>query len=426
MILITVSFSYISSAFGQSNQEKTCADCHGDLLKYEYLHPVVEDACDNCHQKKEGDHPNSVGNEFYLTESIPDLCYMCHDPKNTKKNVHPPVTDGYCMMCHSPHGSSNPAMIKKSPNQETCMRCHDFKIPETDKMHAPVKSGDCQNCHDPHQSDNSYFLKETKPQLCFSCHENEKKEASLENIHYPFDDDCGNCHKPHSSSENYLMSEKTPDICFNCHDGFKENFEKSVSSHSVALDQKNCINCHSPHASSYSSMLKNDKKNLCLGCHNKKIKTETRTIENIDRKIKTGVSVHGAIEFDGCATCHKPHFSEYESLLIGKYPRKKYENAEVENFSLCFECHEQDLLEKEKTTNATNFRNGETNMHYLHVKGKKGRSCSLCHDVHASGNEHLIRKVSKFGSWEMQMNYKVTTAGGSCFPGCHAEKSYRR
>ena len=423
--MIIVCFSYSYSLYAQ-NEKKTCTDCHESLIKQEYIHPVAEDACDNCHQSSDKEHPNSIGPEFSLSESVPDLCYMCHEGLNTKKNVHAPITDGYCMMCHSAHGSSNASLLKVNPVEKTCYECHDLEIPDTDVLHMPVKEGKCNGCHDPHQSDNNSFLKNTKPQLCFNCHEDVKKQADLENIHYPFDDDCSTCHKSHSSNENYLMSEKTPDLCFNCHDGFKESSEKSKSSHSIVFDKTNCANCHSPHASSYSSLLKHDGKDLCLSCHNKTIKTNTEVIENIAVILNKAKSVHAAIEMDGCASCHKSHSSEYRDLLIGEYPSSKYVKAEVENFALCFECHDSELLEKEFTTSATNFRTAERNMHYLHVKGKKGRNCSLCHDVHASKNERLIHEKRLFGNWEMSMNFKLTKTGGSCFPGCHAEKSYER
>ena len=425
IILIVICFSYSYSLYGQDDQ-KSCTDCHESLIKHEVIHAVAEDACDNCHQSSGAKHPTAKGNEFTLNELVPDLCYMCHDGINTKKNIHAPITDGYCMMCHSAHASPNNALLIENPAQKLCYMCHDLEIPKTDNMHTPVKKGNCQECHDPHQSDNSTFLKNTKPQLCFKCHENVKNEAGLDNIHYPFDDDCATCHKPHSSSEDYLMTEKTPTLCFNCHDDFTAVVATMKSSHSILFDKKNCANCHSPHASAYNSMLKKDSKDVCLTCHSRTIKSDSIRVENIGRNIKRGKSVHAALEMDGCATCHKPHFSEYESLLKGNYPSGKYTSAKVENFGICFDCHDSGLLESAITTDATNFRTGDINMHFLHIKGKKGRTCSLCHDMHASGNEHLILEKSKFGSWEMTMNYKVTSSGGSCFPGCHGEKSYIR
>jgi len=401
-----------------------CMNCHEKLIKDKVVHPIAEDACDNCHVYSNHSHPGSKGNEFTLVETVPNLCYICHEAQNTKTNIHPPITDGYCWMCHSPHASPNPGLLTESPVKRTCDRCHNLEIPVKDKIHAPVKNGKCNSCHNPHQSDLSFLLKEDKSELCFKCHGSVEEQASYEVIHYPFDDDCSNCHTAHSSPENYLLTGKTPDLCFNCHDWYQE--EEPVSSHSVVFDEKNCANCHSPHASKIGKLLIAEGTNLCMNCHNKKIKTETHSIDNISLKIKSGKSVHAAIEFEGCATCHLPHTSEFAYLLKANYPLRKYAPADAESFALCFECHDSEILVQEFTTDITSFRDDNINLHYLHIKGRKGRSCGLCHDMHASTNEHLINEKSNFGSWEMDMNYKVTSTGGSCFPGCHAEESYTR
>ncbi|MCK4993003.1 MAG: hypothetical protein KAS29_21040, partial [Bacteroidales bacterium] len=80
----------------------------------------------------------------------------------------------------------------------------------------------------------------------------------------------------------------------------------------------------------------------------------------------------------------------------------------------------------EVTTTATNFRNGDQNMHFLHINGTKGRNCNLCHDMHGSPNEHLIADKVMFGNWEMPVGFKALENGGSCLTGCHAEKQYVR
>nr|MDA3952452.1 OmpA family protein [Bacteroidales bacterium] len=77
-------------------------------------------------------------------------------------------------------------------------------------------------------------------------------------------------------------------------------------------------------------------------------------------------------------------------------------------------------------TDATNFRNGNVNMHYLHINGEKGRSCNTCHDVHGTKGKFLISDKVLFGNWEMDMNYVVKEFGGSCATGCHAEEEYNR
>ena len=76
---------------------------------------------------------------------------------------------------------------------------------------------------------------------------------------------------------------------------------------------------------------------------------------------------------------------------------------------------------------ATEFRDGMKNLHYFHItKSGKGRNCIVCHDIHGSETPKMIRESSRFGDWQMQINYSKNTTGGSCAPGCHRLRSYSR
>ena len=57
----------------------------------------------------------------------------------------------------------------------------------------------------------------------------------------------------------------------------------------------------------------------------------------------------------------------------------------------------------------------------------KGRTCRVCHEPHASDGEKLISKEgTQFGDWKIPMNFKITSTGGSCAPGCHRSFKYDR
>jgi predicted CXXCH cytochrome family protein len=86
------------------------------------------------------------------------------------------------------------------------------------------------------------------------------------------------------------------------------------------------------------------------------------------------------------------------------------------------------MLRFAETTIYTKFRNGNRNLHYVHVvNSRKGRSCRMCHQPHASNGVKLIDKeVQKFGEWEIPVNFAITPTGGSCAPGCHQAFKYDR
>ena len=84
-------------------------------------------------------------------------------------------------------------------------------------------------------------------------------------------------------------------------------------------------------------------------------------------------------------------------------------------------------METQTTLELTDFRNGEDNLHYLHVKDDtRGRTCRACHATHASDLPKNIRETVPYGMWELPIGFKKTDTGGSCSPGCHLPKSYDR
>jgi predicted CXXCH cytochrome family protein len=164
---------------------------------------------------------------------------------------------------------------------------------------------------------------------------------------------------------------------------------------------------------------------------------------------------HGPVREGRCPDCHEPHGTDTWRLLKGNFPSTPYTPFDgAETYSLCFRCHDARLLADPKLVEPpvsnedltkdlaltelpdgprlaragiTGFRNGTENLHFRHInKIDKGRPCRLCHDVHASANPKHIRDTTPFGKWEFRLNYKKSTTGGSCWPGCHVERRYDR
>ena len=261
---------------------------------------------------------------------------------------------------------------------------------------------------------------------CADCH----GALSEKKIKHPSKTDkgCAECHnkgdKEHPKTAITLVSGIT-ELCFSCHDKQKKLIASSPFVHKVVNDKKACVNCHNPHSSDEKGLLTAKRKDLCLSCHNKAIVVSpTKTLPDMDKLYKTSKTLHPP--FKTCSkTCHNPHASKDYRLLDLAFPVNNYLSVNVDSFGLCWECHEMDLVQAEKTT-ITNFRNGDRNLHYVHIHGEKGRSCTVCHSPHATNNPHLIRDKVGFGSWEFKMNYSADDAGGSCAPACHQERKYTR
>ncbi|HAG15549.1 MAG TPA: hypothetical protein DCG69_03360 [Bacteroidales bacterium] len=315
--------------------------------------------------------------------------------------------------------------------EPSCRDCHKSIVGKS-FIHGPVDS-DCLFCHEsngeqhPKPKVKGFTIAQKGADLCYSCH-TEEHSANTKNkfVHVALSEGtCLDCHEVHSSDEAKFISTKLPELCNTCHYETEQAIAKSAVVHLPIKDKGSCANCHSAHSSNESRLLKSNEKTLCLSCHNKEIKSAKREIANISKIVEQAKTQHAPLN-DGCSICHNPHASNFSSLLTMSYPAGNYAPGKESNYDLCFGCHDVEALTQEKTKFATRFRNGEKNLHFLHVNKEKGRSCRNCHSVHGSAKEHLIAETVVFGKWTMPLNYVPTENGGSCSTGCHKDWKYDR
>lgn len=325
--------------------------------------------------------------------------------------------------------SINTAFSQTALVENNCMECHS-KVAAKPIKHSPVTLN-CGSCHEstgkqhPLEDVEGYKLTKPVPALCFTCHD--QATIMKEVVHPPLKEgDCLSCHDVHSSKNEHLLSALQPALCYSCHSDLQEAVKESSVPHKALMETNSCGNCHSPHSSSEKKILIKPQTELCFSCHNKEMKSEGRTIPNMKMMIIRNKNIHGAIDNNGCSACHNPHASNNKNLLQKPFPSGNYSPVAKNTYELCMECHDRTLYEDEKTTESTGFRNGENNLHYLHVNKEKGRTCLNCHNPHASNSLFLIADKVKFGNWDMPINFSKLPKGGSCAPGCHSEKTYVR
>jgi len=405
-------------------------ECHGDVGDHAHSHwPnfTGPGQCQKCHEPQEDRH------EFTLKDT-PDLCIGCHKEIAAKiksaKTVHDPAED--CTDCHAPHGGESAALLLEVETGDDlkplCFGCHDSEMVEGAFAHGPAEQGECNICHDPHASPNESLLLARGVELCGECHD---EIADLvresKHVHSPVEDGCTECHNPHSGPSPFMLPAKGAEFCNQCHDDIVEEARTATVDHAPVLDESGCLHCHSPHASNFESNLLEGQPDLCLGCHNKPIESGGATLINMQALLQQNKEWHGPIRKDGCVACHKPHGSENFRLLKAAFPAKLYANFDQDEYALCFSCHEDLAITVERTRTLTNFRDGDRNLHFLHVdRPKRGRTCRVCHDLHASSNPLQIRDRIQFGKWLMPIHFEKSETGGSCHPGCHSIKLYDR
>jgi predicted CXXCH cytochrome family protein len=235
------------------------------------------------------------------------------------------------------------------------------------------------------------------------------------------------CHNPHGSASRHLLKAPTADLCLECHEEVRSAIKTKVR-HAAVYREDSCGICHSGHSSSIPALLLAPEKELCLSCHGKDDFTRSDPLRNIGREIEGKPHLHGPVANGQCSPCHAPHGSPFYRLLRKDYPSGPYAPYREGSYAFCFECHDRSMLSSPKATADTGFRSGSRNLHYLHVADpKKGRVCTTCHASHASVSPKLINASGiSFGNWAIPVNFKATSQGGSCAPGCHKAIQYDR
>lgn len=367
--------------------------------------------------------------------------------KPLKQFLHEPFKMGACQICHSANSNKPGALVKKNV-QDICYGCHKTRYTK-EFDHKPAKDGRCLDCHDPHQSNTKSLLKaDSVNDLCMKCHDRTSKfkaKARKQFIdmnpsvkHEPIvKKNCLECHDAHTATHKSLLSfDAKMDLCLDCHDDVKETIKHSKFKHGgVNTSKKRCLECHDPHATKHKNLLKKDPIATCLSCHDKEVKSDEdggmlmNMKKHLDENKNWHMPIKDPVKKGGCSACHAPHGSDNFSILRKSFTKNFYDNFENKEF-FCFKCHNDTKISTQyitpKDNNITNFRDGEVNLHYLHVNDRKGRSCRACHDEHASKYTHLIRSYTDFNGIKFPLRYIDTGTGGSCAPACHKKFEYDR
>ena len=307
---------------------------------------------------------------------------------------------------------------------ESCVspKCHSEMV-KVRYVHAPVATGACLICHTNIKEEPPFGLVSTGVDLCWRCHKNQKLLIGQSKYLHKIvkDEGCIGCHDSHGSkTTKFLLSKDEFTLCVDCHKKETEKVMGQIARATVVhkpVAEGKCAGCHAPHASNYNKLLKGGPKDvaLCYSCHTK-----------MEQQTKSALYKHGPVQQEMCSTCHEPHAGYVAKNLRYNFDKKFYNPFDLEVYSLCFKCHKETVVLDKRTTYLTNFRNGDRNLHFLHVNRQKGRTCLACHEVHMGSQRRHIRKLTPFGTWEIPINFTLTPTGGKCSANCHIPKEYDR
>jgi DmsE family decaheme c-type cytochrome len=160
------------SATGINERCMTCHRSGREHANFERSpHATSDVSCISCHATH---HPPK--REHLLNASEPTLCYKCHlgtRPEFARPFRHR-VNEGLlrCSDCHNPHGGFLTRQLRTTAAQDAvCFKCHLEKEGPFVFEHPVTKTEGCVACHSPHGSSNPRLLKRAQVNLvCLECH----------------------------------------------------------------------------------------------------------------------------------------------------------------------------------------------------------------------------------------------------------------
>jgi predicted CXXCH cytochrome family protein len=406
-----------------ANQGCAATACHDDLTKGQFVHgPVAVQQCIACHVQ-----PQPLAHRFEPPAGGAKSCVRCH-AMQLREHVHQPVADGNCTVCHDPHHSQSKALLRERDEKATCGQCHPQAQAQQKKfVHGPVAAGACTLCHNAHSAYYPKLMNKKGSEACLVCHTDlEQALRGSKHWHRPVSEDCALCHDAHASDHQFQLKQERKALCLGCHEAKKAEIASATVYHEALTTDAGCSNCHNTHASRFPKLLDKPVLELCVSCHDKpQQRPDGTVVKAIGKQLADSKYLHGPIREGDCSSCHNPHGSKNFRMLRHEYPQDFYAPFDLETYNLCFSCHDGRVFTEPKTETLTRFRNGDLNLHFVHVnKETKGRTCRACHDTHASNlPRHMMEKVP-FGGWEIPINFEAVATGGACAPGCHKERAY--
>lgn len=314
-------------------------------------------------------------------------CLDCHRALVSVSAPHPVAAMGLCTTCHAENaadttqrpGRPHRSLAWRAGEGAQCADCHAEAADTTERTHLPARLGLCAECHDPHGSNNPRMLKVPAPELCL-----------------------------------------------NCHTAIRDSLQGARVPHRALYVGSSCVNCHAAHRGQEAPLLRGRVDSLCLSCHDREYSSARGELVNLARQLRTAQFVHFPVGAGMCTSCHAPHGGRRPRLLTGTYELGIYAAFRLSSYGLCMGCHQGEAL-TEARTEATGFRDGRNNLHFVHLSQPGlNRSCYTCHDPHAADNPHFIRSAVAFGAWMMPIGFRTGERGGSCAPGCHEPRAYDR
>ncbi len=272
-IILSVCLVTCASAETQSELDKNLPTIGGetkDSKQQAVAAAYKRDAvCTRCHDESETKPILSIyqtahGNK--ADERTPS-CQSCHG--ESEKHLAGNVTNGVRATPDVVFGAKLGSLSTSEVNQQNqaCLTCHGKDQKRTNWQGGPHQTADlvCSSCHQVHSPHDNVRDKKTQPQVCFTCHKNQRADANKYS-HHPITEGkvaCSECHNPHGTASPKLLVKNTvTETCYTCHAEKRGPF---LWEHQPVTED--CTICHTPHGSNITPLLKSRPPFMCDECH---------------------------------------------------------------------------------------------------------------------------------------------------------------
>lgn len=258
-----------------------------------------EDAkCTKCHDENESNPVLSIGKTRHGTRADGRLpsCVGCHGESDT--HVNKPEGKKERPKPTFPFGKQTLNNI--TGHNEVCESCHKGgKFIHWQGSAHSARDVACTSCHQLHTAHDKVKDKRTQPEVCFTCHKEQRVLANKPS-HHPIVEGkvaCSDCHASHGSAGPKLMQRNSiADTCFTCH---MEKRGPFVRKHEPAED---CTICHNPHGTNADNLLKYRPPFLCQQCHEPS--THQGAIPGFNAGLSSSSGTRGIANARSCLNCH--------------------------------------------------------------------------------------------------------------------------
>jgi DmsE family decaheme c-type cytochrome len=265
-------------------RDSGCTVCHNEswrvpvLSIYQTRHGTKADPrspnCQSCHGSSDGHqkdptgaHPDVVfaskSKNVSSADVRNDACLTCHQADSKRSHwmgsTHQ-TRDVACASCHQVHTAHDDVRDKRT-QPDVCFTCHKEQRTQISKpSHHPIPEGkmSCGDCHNPHGSVGPKLVKrDSVNETCYTCHM--EKRGPFVHTHEPVAEDCSNCHNPHGTTAENLLKSRPPFLCHQCHtphggniaqlagQGQPSSLLSGITSGKSGINYtmaRGCLNCH--------------------------------------------------------------------------------------------------------------------------------------------------------------------------------------